>query len=279
MKRQGYLFQGKQGSAQPNITMESIRNTNVILFPPNTQKKIASILKCIDSKIINNNKIKTELEAVANLVYDRLFLQFEFKNSLDKPYKSNGGEMVFNADLKREIPIKWISTTLKETTIMYQPEAFDAKQILKTGPNRVYGAGGFMGYFNSYNHENTEIFISCRGSCGNVYRSMPKSLITGNAMVVHPNKEALSNYLYLTLKRFGVKKCITGSVQPQITRDNLNDWVFCLPDMDTLLKFNSLIESAFKKIELITNENDNLISLRNFLLPLLMNGQITFKEH
>lgn len=106
---------------------------------------------------------------------------------------------------------------------------------------------------------------------------MPKSLITGNAMIVKTKEISYKHYLYLTLLKIGVKNCITGSVQPQITRDNLNDWKYCIPNISIIEKFNSLINPMFLKIESIVEENQQLVNLRDFLLPMLMNGQVTFK--
>ena len=107
---------------------------------------------------------------------------------------------------------------------------------------------------------------------------MPKSLITGNAMIVHPFDKLLFDYLYLTLLRYGVRQCITGSVQPQITRDSLNDWKLILPPQNLLQKFNSIVIPMSLQINNIIDENQELTSLRDFLLPLLMNGQVTIQD-
>ena len=258
---QNYLFQSKQGSAQPNITMESIRNTLVIDYPKHIQEKIISILRPIDLKIEANTRINTQLEELAKTIYDYWFLQFEFPNEEGKPYKSSGGKMVYNEQLKREIPEGWEVVMLSKVSNMYQPNTFDAKLLKNDGKYRVYGAGGYMGQYDNYNHEEQEIFISCRGSCGNIYKSMPKSLITGNAMIVHANDNIIFHYLYLTLIRYGIKQCITGTVQPQITRDNLKDWIFILPPNEILKLFNLKISSINKKQNNIIYENQELSSL------------------
>lgn len=161
---------------------------------------------------------------------------------------------------------------------MYQPESFDAKKLTEKGKYCVYGAGGFMGYFNNYNHEKSEILISCRGSCGNIYRSLPNSMITGNAMIVHPNDLLYSDYLFWTLKLIGVKNCITGSVQPQITRENLNDWYYVYPPKEIIENFNKIANQITSKIFSNEIENIRLTRLRDFLLPILMNGQAAIAD-
>ena len=256
----------------------TLLKTFIVDFPDIiTQRKIANLLRSIDYKIEINNRINDNLQQLSSDIFSYWFLQFEFPNEEEKPYKSSGGKMVYNKELKREIPEGWKNSTLGKSTIMYQPETFDAKTLIPNGKYRVYGAGGFMGFYNSYNHENAETFISCRGSCGNIYRSMPKSLITGNAMIVKTKDISYKHYLYLSLLKIGVKNCITGSVQPQITRDNLNDWKYCIPNISIIEEFNSLINPIFLKIESIVEENQQLVNLRDFLLPMLMNGQVTFK--
>lgn len=269
-------------SQQTKIRHTSPNNIkNCIAYIPSEikiQEKIANLLDMINLKISHNTKINTQLEELAKTIYDYWFLQFEFPNEEGKPYKSSGGKMVYNEQLKREIPEGWEVAMLSQISNMYQPNTFDAKLLKNTGKYMVYGAGGYMGQYDDYNHEEQEIFISCRGSCGNTYKSMPKSLITGNAMVVHPNNNIIFHYLYLTLIRYGVKQCITGTVQPQITRDNLKDWIFILPPNEILQLFNSKINSMNKKQNNIIYENQELSSLRDFLLPLLMNGQVTFKD-
>ena len=133
---QGYLFQAKQGSAQPNITMEAIRNTKVIDLPKNKQLEIVKILNNIDLKFQNNNKIINELESMAKTLYDYWFLQFEFPNEEGKPYKSSGGKMLYNEELKREIPEGWKVENMMESSLCSDIKAgvekFESKNYLPT---------------------------------------------------------------------------------------------------------------------------------------------------
>ena len=266
------------------MTLRASFNDNIfqdikILIPNyETQVKIGNLFYNIECKIKYNNQINNTIEDMINILYQRWFLEFEFPNEDGKPYKSSGGKMVWNDYFKMEIPAIWKVRSLKETTSMYQPETFDAKKIIENGKYNVYGAGGFMGFYNEYNHEESETFISCRGSCGNVYYSLPKSLITGNAMIVHPNDLEYKQYLYLTLKKIGVKNCITGSVQPQITRDSLNDWKYIYPNYDDIKNFNIVVDKMFEMMKNSIIESRKLKELRDYLLPMLMNGQINVDD-
>lgn len=266
------------GSVIQEIRIANLMNMDIIIPTDNIQRKISKIIMTINKKIENNNQINNNLENLIKTIYQRWFIEYEFPNEDGKPYKSSGGKMVWNDYFKVEIPAIWKVRSLKETTSMYQPETFDAKKIIENGKYNVYGAGGFMGFYNEYNHEESETFISCRGSCGNVYYSLPKSLITGNAMIVHPNDLEYKQYLYLTLKKIGVKNCITGSVQPQITRDNLNDWKYIYPNYDDIKNFNIVVDKMFEMMKNSIIESRKLKELRDYLLPMLMNGQINVDD-
>ena len=104
---QSYLFVDKQGSAQPNITMQSIRNTLIIDKPKEEQLKIVKSLKEIDDKININTQINNNLEELMKTLYQRWFVEFNFPNEEGKPYKASGGKMVWNEELKQEIPEGW----------------------------------------------------------------------------------------------------------------------------------------------------------------------------
>ncbi|MBI1838667.1 MAG: restriction endonuclease subunit S [Flavobacteriia bacterium] len=95
------------GSALPRIILRNFGEIDVIYKDLETQSKIAKVLSYLDAKIELNNKINAELEAMAKLIYDYWFVQFDFPNEEGKPYKSSGGKMVWNEELKREIPEGW----------------------------------------------------------------------------------------------------------------------------------------------------------------------------
>ena len=165
------------------------------------QVKSGDLFFAIEEKIRNNNKINAELESMAKTIYDYWFLQFEFPNEEGKPYKSSGGKMVWNEELKREIPEGWKVERIENISELYQPQTISEKDFVENGKYYVYGANGIVGKYDKYNHEFNEIAICCRGaSCGNFIMTQPKSWITGNSMVVKPkstfpNKE----FIYYTL--------------------------------------------------------------------------------
>lgn len=124
--------------------------------------------------------------------------------------------------------------TLSEIAIMYQPQTITQQEMNDNAPYKVFGANGHIGYYHDFNHEDSEVLITCRGAtCGEINMSEPKSWITGNAMVVKLQKtDILKDYLFNILKTLNLDSIITGSAQPQITRENLKKFRIPIPPIE-----------------------------------------------
>lgn len=267
------------GSTIKNLAPSQVANYEFELKDNVDKYKVSNLLSSIDNKIENNNKINAELESLAKTIYDYWFLQFEFPNEEGKPYKSSGGKMVWNKELKREIPEGWAVKKLNSIANLYQPEILPSNLMKEDGKYFVYGANGIVGRYNKFNHEHPEIAICCRGaSCGNYLMTLPKSWITGNSMVVTPKDSSVTKeYLYHSLRYIDIKRYVTGSAQPQITRSNLDGIKVVIPPFKSLEHFSNKAEKIRNELIKNINENNELSSLRDFLLPRLMNGQVQFK--
>ena len=241
------------------------------------QRAISKVLKTLDDKIELNNHINIELEVMAKTLYDYWFVQFDFPDTNGKPYKTSGGKMVYNPILKRKLPEGWETATLGEIADLYQPKTISEKEMTENGQYLVYGANGIVGRYDHYNHEQSVVAITCRGnSCGEINVTRPYSWITGNAMVVKPLSSSLPpTYIYNLLRSSSLENVITGSAQPQITRTNLAPIKIIKPDEMTLNKYTDFVKSNFEKRIAILDENEHLSKLRDWLLPMLMNGQVT----
>ena len=159
---------------------------------------------------------------------------------------------------------------------VYQPKTISSRLFDDSHPFPVYGGGGYIGRFNQFNHQESEVIISCRGDCGRVYLTMPESWVTGNAMVVHPRGDCLpKEYLYLLLKNSNLEHYVTGSVQKQLTRQNFELLPILVPSRDVLERFTSFTKITISRQLEIVRENRKLQELRDWLLPMLMNGQAT----
>ncbi|GAA8131503.1 hypothetical protein NP0148_13990 [Helicobacter pylori] len=263
-------------SSYPSITPLDFLNIKIKLYPLETQQKIARTLSVLDQKIENNHKINELLHKILELLYEQYFVRFDFLDENNKPYQTSGGKMKFSKELNRLIPSGWSVRFLNHKIVStYQPKTISKTLLNDSYSYSVYGGGGIIGRFTEYNHEQSEFIISCRGQCGISYLTLPKSWITGNAMVIRPTKSYTSKtYLYHTIKKYKLTKYITGSVQPQITRQNLSTMPILIPKRKTLNKWNNISSLLWNLIHNNMQSTQTLTALRDFLLPLLLKQQV-----
>ena len=279
---QKYFEHNASGSGQRyTLSNDTINSIPVLLPSIDIQHAIGKILSDIDRKIELNRQINDNLEAMAKQLYDYWFVQFDFPNEEGKPYKSSGGEMAWNEKLKREIPKGWKSTTLGDECQMYQPKTLGLSELDESAIYKVYGANGVVGKYHTYNHENSEIAMACRGnSCGTINRTVPFSWITGNAMVIKMIDDSIHNeYIKQALRYANVNGAISGSGQPQLTRENLSSIKLCKPTRKLIMRFSEQVSNI---VEMYLQNEANIEELtkqRDELLPLLMNGQATVNYH
>lgn len=275
------------GSAQPKLNQENLANIELNLPSLNIQIKTSNFLSVLDSKIELNNKIISELESMAETIYDYWFLQFDFPNENGKPYKSSGGKMVWNEDLKREIPEGWTLTTIGNIT-----DCFDSLRIplsseeraLKKGNIPYYGATGIMGYVNEALFDGDYVLMAEDGSImDDNYRPVLQRVsgsfwVNNHTHILSPKNGYGCKLLMMLLKDVYVPKIKTGSVQAKITQENMNNIVFVDIPNELKKKINFILDLIDRKVLFTQVENQELASLRDFLLPMLMNGQVTFKD-
>ncbi|UOR50104.1 restriction endonuclease subunit S [Helicobacter pylori] len=249
-----------------------------VKIPPTycEQQKIARMLSILDQKIENNHKINELLHKILELLYEQYFVRFDFLDENNKPYQTSGGKMKFSKELNRLIPSGWSVRFLNHKIVStYQPKTISKTLLNDSYSYSVYGGGGIIGRFTEYNHEQSEFIISCRGQCGISYLTLPKSWITGNAMVIRPTKSYTSKtYLYHTINKYKPTNYITGSVQPQITRQNLSTMPILIPKRKTLNKWNNISSLLWNLIHNNMQSTQTLTVLRDFLLPLLLKQQV-----
>ncbi|KAF0185967.1 MAG: type I restriction enzyme S subunit [Hyphomonadaceae bacterium] len=155
----------------------------------------------------------------------------------------------------------WEQIQLGSICELYQPQTLSASQLNLKGSYDVYGANGIIGKHDSFNHEFSEVVVTCRGAtCGEVHRTNPKSWITGNAMVVKPKSNSItSNYLFQYFKMDGLKSVVSGSAQPQITRAGFSPFLIWLPKEEEQKEIADCLSSID---ELIGAEGQKLYALK-----------------
>lgn len=279
----------KEGSVFGTIDTSTFENIN--LKYPNTkiQYQITSTLSVIDSLIDNNNNIYSELEKMAKTLYDYWFVQFDFPDENGRPYKSSGGKMVWSEELQREIPYGWEVKKLKDLVLINknksQPDCNKFLLDLSVMPSNSF----CLQQFSKGDKLSTNIFTMQKFDIlfGSIRPYLLKAgfaptngLVAGTIHSVKPIDSNLYNYLLLTfcsnsLFNYAIQNS-KGSRMPVIGIDDLLDYKIAL-NKNIMYKFEKSI--SFK--EIIANiimENQELTSLRDFLLPLLMNGQAVIKE-
>jgi type I restriction enzyme M protein len=194
---------------------------------------------------IKENDIPIYLEKIKNDFKDLKY--FEKKEISKNSNFSFTFKSYFNEGIKNS---NFSFVNLTDICELYQPKTITQKELVDDGKYPVYGANGVIGRYNNFNHENSEIAITCRGAtCGTVNLTEPFSWITGNAMVCKiSNTEKINKkYFFYFLKKSDLSSLITGSAQPQITRQNFDNFKIPLPPIETQ---NQIVEEldGYQKI-------------------------------
>ena len=164
-----------------------------------------------------------------------------------------------NGELK--VKKDWEIKKLGEVCEIYQPQTISTKQLIENGKYSVYGANGIIGNYDKYNHEESEVLLTCRGAtCGSVNISEPFSWINGNAMVIHPKSTDISKqFLTFILCSLDYSHIITGAAQPQITRQTLSPTLIPVPPLEEQKRIVKILDEKFAQLEsLKANAQTNL---------------------
>jgi type I restriction enzyme, S subunit len=297
-----YLFQTKSvreqirlsstGSKVKHTSPERIYAVTATLPEVGDQQKIAAVLSALDAKIDCNNRINAELEAMAKTLYDYWFVQFDFPDANGKPYKSSGGKMVYNATLKREIPAGWeavrinelfqnrtdtISSTDVSGDMPYTP--IDSLPMRKMS----FGIAQSSGEANSslIQYEENDILIGAMRVYFHRVCIAPFDGITRTTVIVlRPKKPNHLPYLYQVCNEDRTievaSKISVGTQQPYVNwEDALENHTIPHPENDEPVeRYSSMMLSVTKDVINRERENAELAKLRDWLLPLLMNGQV-----
>ena len=145
----------------------------------------------------------------------------------------------------------WEYKKLGEVCKIYQPQTIASNLLKEDGKYPVFGANGMIGRYDSYNHEDPEVLLCCRGAtCGAINISLPFSWINGNAMVVRPiNDSYLKTFLRYLLLTLDYSHIITGAAQPQITRKSIEPVIVPVPPISEQQSIVDYLDSAFAKID------------------------------
>ena len=267
------------GATMPSLNTKIMNSIELDLLPRENQDKIANILSAIDDKIQINNQINQELEAMAKTLYDYWFVQFDFPDQNGKPYKSSGGKMIYNPELKREIPEGWGVEKLGDVAYLKaggdKPSNISEIQSKET-PFPIYSNGldnkGLYGYTNKATIHKKSLTVSARGTIGYVQRRFSSFFPIIRLISVTPKEEKMIGYIENFLKSIQFEN--SGSVQRQLTVPQIDKLYILVPKNEVLKKYHSMTINYYFEVENNEQQNQELIQLRDWLLPMLMNGQV-----
>lgn len=283
------------GSKVKHTSPERIYAVTAPLPKVDEQQKIAVVLSVLDAKIECNNRINAELEAMAKTLYDYWFVQLDFPDANGKPYKSSGGRMVYNSALKREIPAGW-----KDSNILAVANLLGGGTPTKKKPEYWNGdipfftptdADGSIFKFSTADYITNEglngsstklfgrhtIFITARGSVGRLVLAGVDMAMNQSCYALRAKLGISHAYLFFLAKELihHLQVKSSGSVFDSIVSNDIELTNLAIPKGEVIEKFAAVVEPAFEKIASNTKENQQLTQLRDWLLPMLMNGQVT----
>lgn len=263
----------------PQITFDLLSEYDVPIPNMEYQKNIAHILKSLDEKISNNKKINIELESIARDLYNYWFMQFEFPNENGKPYKSSGRKMVWNEELKREIPGGWKVSKIGDILEEANKSKIKVNDAKEKGKYPFFTSGEKILCYDDYLVKGFNIFLNTGGN-PDIKAYMGKCAYSTDTWCVSAKEYSyILFYHLLKLMPQFEQLFFAGSGLKHLQKDFLKNQYILLPDEKVLRNFNNICELIWKKITNCLIENQELVSLRDFLLPLLMNGQVKFKDN
>ena len=290
-----YQVNGNDKSAVPGIDRKIIHEM-CVPFHEDTdyQKDICSVLNCLDHKITTNSNICSEMEAMAKTIYDYWFVQFDFPDENGKPYRTSGGEMVWNEQLKREIPKGWEIKKISNICEIISGYPFQSSTYSKTGKYRLITIKNVQDSGIDLNVDNYvealpenlpdycilspgDILMSLTGNVGRVgLMYADDCLLNQRVALIKPKHSYLNVFLYFLFKSNRIKILMenisTGTSQKNLSPVDTGN--LTIPFNSEIVKmFCDKLESVITKIVIAEKEKIELTKLRDWLLPMLMNGQ------
>ena len=290
------------GAVQKALTMVMLSNIEIPLPEISIQKRIATILMEINSKIETNKKINKELEVMVKELYDYWFVQFDFPGANGKPYKSSGGKMSFNSILKRDIPEEWEIKSINDFCTSYRGVSYDKSDLLD-GPeggvlvlrgnnidgntlvyddNVAYVPPSFVEPEQKIKKHDIIMTMSCGskehvGKC-TMFQSDSEHTYGAFMTKFTPESECPFFAYRSMLSDFfksKIKYICGGTGINNLTNQTFDEILFPFPPKNVLESFENLLTPIYEKVGKNNDEILKLTTLRDELLPMLMNGQVS----
>ncbi|MCM1508632.1 MAG: restriction endonuclease subunit S [Ruminococcus flavefaciens] len=287
------------GSTQDNINIEYLTTLDFKVPTKRLQDKIVSVLARLDKKILLNSRINDNLQQMAKTIYDYWFTQFDFPDENGKPYRSSGGKMVWNEQLKREIPVGWTVASIIDnplsTLIKSGVDVFDFKEYLATANvnGTSISAGNIVTYAdresraNMQPTQNSVWFAKMKNSIKHLFLNDDMKPIIDNTILstgfcgIQCSEQSFEYIAsFVANEHFEIIKDILahGATQEAVNNDDMLSIHMVIPIDTVLLNYHNISKGIFSQISKNICENRQLTVLRDWLLPMLMNGQATVAD-
>ena len=281
----------------PQITFDLLSEYAFPIPPISEQKRISKVISTLDKKIAINRAINQNLEAMAKQLYHYWFVQFDFPNEEGKPYKSSGGEMVWNEKLKRDIPISWEIKLIDDVAEIYNGSTPSTINELNYGGDIVWitpkdlsdqkqkfvykGERNIsqVGYDSCSTHllPSNTILMSSRAPIGLL--AIAKTELCTNqgfkSFVPKSGNTAIYLYYYLQYHIRQIEQLGTGTTFKEVSREDILKFPMLKPSDNVLNLWEEMVSALNDRQLEIQKENESLTKQRDELLPLLMNGQVS----
>lgn len=287
------VINGGDKSTVPGIDRNALHAMGIpYIENHDEQGLIANVLSSIDDKIALNKKIMTELEKTSRLIYDYWFTQFDFPDENGKPYRSSGGKMIYNGTLKREIPQGWEVTTVGEQCELRLDGTPDTSVQEFWGGDMSWlssaevATSPILGAEKSITKAGVEGSATSFAPAGSVLLSITRyirpSILAIDAcfnqsVVAILESQALHTEFLYPFMQSQVPRYLTlrtGAQQPHINKETVSETCFSIPTELILARYYDKVAPVFNQLILAAKAVDQLSSLRDWLLPMLMNGQV-----
>ena len=287
------------GTRQRNISPTDVYDVEVFVPDLETQKRIGKCLYNIERKINSNSKINDNLEQQMRMLYDYWFTQYDFPNENGLPYKTSGGKMLWNDTLKREIPLNWCVAPMTNIFTFESGYPFSSDLYHLNGKYKLLTIknvqnNGINLNVDSYINvlpsnmpdycllRSNDILMSLTGNVGRIGIMYAENcLLNQRVALAKPNKKEWNSFVYFLLKSDLVHKqyetLANGSSQQNLSPIEAGNVTIAFNE-NVVDKYSAICEKHLSTIVRNLAENQELSNLRDWLLPMLMNGQATIED-
>jgi type I restriction enzyme, S subunit len=287
------------GLVIPHFRKQDLSDLLIPIRREEEQESIGDLYLTLSQKIELNNRINSELEGMAKTLYDYWFVQFDFPDENGKPYKSSGGKMIWNDELKREIPDGWeVGTTsdLFEFNPTLSIKSFDTASYIDMN---ALPTSGFMTknvqkkqFTGGVKFQNGDLVVARITPCLENGKTGLITLLDENEVgfgstefiVIRGKKKSLSGFASFLarselFRKYAIANMLGTSGRKRVEANSLKKFKLAIPDSSLLDKFEEMTKSFLDVATINTKQNQQLSNLRDWLLPMLMNGQVKVIEN